>query len=120
MRDEKELGKALKEKRDTIEIEGDLVRKVFKIKITGKVAWGVCIAAITVAVTWMLTGGVAMPVSNIAALPVLAAPIGVLGTGTTVSAVAIAVAAGGVGALNLLRDYDIEKISDTKAILHKR
>lgn len=32
MRDEKELGKALKEKRDTIEIEGDLVRKVFNYK----------------------------------------------------------------------------------------
>ena len=31
---------------DTIEIEGDLVRRVIKIKATGKVAWGVCIGAL--------------------------------------------------------------------------
>lgn len=120
MRDEKELGKALKEKQDRIEIEGDLVNKVFKIKITGKVAWGVCIGAIAVAVGWCVTGGVVLPGSAVAALPVLAGPIAILGTGPAVSAVLIAAAAGGVGALNSLRDYDLERISNTKAILRRR
>lgn len=40
MTDEKELGKALKEEQDEIIIESDLVNKVFKIKATGKAAWG--------------------------------------------------------------------------------
>lgn len=35
---EKELGKALHDEEDSIEIEGDLSNKVIRIKATGKVA----------------------------------------------------------------------------------
>lgn len=38
-----ELGKAIKNNEDTIEIEGNLKNEVFRIKATGKVAWGVCL-----------------------------------------------------------------------------
>lgn len=124
MTDEKELGKALKEEQDEIIIESDLVNKVFKIKATGKAAWGVCIAALGVVVAAIIavptTGGTSTPVSGLVAAPALAGTTAVLGTGATVSAITIAAAAGGVGALNKLRDYDMEKISDTKAILRKK
>ena len=50
----------------------------------------------------------------------MAAPMTILGAGVATSAVAIAVAAGNVNVLNKLRDYDLEKISDTKVILHKK
>ncbi|WP_275897270.1 hypothetical protein [Helicobacter suis] len=36
---EEELARAIKEGRDTIEIEGDLATKTIRIKATGKVAW---------------------------------------------------------------------------------
>jgi len=124
MTNEKELGKALKEERDEIEIEGDLVKKVIKIRVTGKVAWGACFTALGVAVAAAIattaTGGTSAPISGLVAAPALAGTTAILGTGATVSAIAIAVAAGGVGALNKLREYDMEKISDTKVLLHKK
>ena len=46
VRTEKELAKAVESEADTIEIEGDLGNKTIRIKATGKVAWGVCIAAL--------------------------------------------------------------------------
>ena len=124
MKDEKELGKAIKEGQDTIVVEYDLAKKVLRIKATNKVAWGVCIAAICVAVGSVLTtvasGGIAAPVGAVVSMPAMAGAVAILGVGTAKTAVAIAVAAGSAGALNKLRDYDVEKISDTKIILHKR
>ena len=124
MINEKDLGKAIKEEKSTIEIEGDLARKVIKIKATGSVAWGVCIGALGVAIAAIIavptTAGTSAPVSSLVATPALAGVVTVLGTGVTVSAITIAVAAGGVGALNKLRDYDMDKISDTKIILRKK
>ena len=124
MTDEKELGKAIKEGRSEIVIDGDLVNHVYKIKFTGGAAWAICIGAIGVAVISILavpaTGGTSAPVSSLVAAPALAGTTAILGVGATGTAIGIAVAAGGVGALNKLRDYDIEKISDTKAILRKR
>ena len=120
MYDEKDLGKDLESGKNTIIIEGDLAKKVFKIKATEPVAWGICIAAIAIAVAMILAGTVTGGVSAVAAAPVMAAPMTILGAGVATSAVAIAVAAGNVNVLNKLRDYDLEKISDTKVILHKK
>ena len=46
--------------------------------------------------------------------------VAILGPGAATAAVSIAVAAGGIGVLNRLRDYRMEKISSEKVILHKR
>lgn len=126
MTDEKELGTALKDGQDRIEIEGDLAKKVFKIKATGKVAWGVCISALSIAVVTVAatiaTAGAAAPVAAgtyAVTAPVLIPAVSTLGLGTTVSAILIAVSAGGVGALNKLRGYKLQKISDTHVILTK-
>ncbi len=53
--DEKKLGTALKQSLDIIEIEGSLSTKVIKIMATGKIACGVEIGAIAVAVVAILT-----------------------------------------------------------------
>ena len=116
---EKELAAAIERGDGCIEIEISLGEKVIKIKTTGKVAWAIAIGAIAVAVVSILaapaTGGISSaPVAAFAPVAV-----GVLGLGTTTTAVAIAVAAGGVGALNKLRNYDVEKVGD-KVILRKK
>ena len=119
IRTEKELGEALKNDQNRIEIEGDLSRKVIKIKATGKVAWVIAAGAIAVAVAAVLatpaTGGASNALHFIAA-PAAAATLGI---SVTSSAIAIAVAAGGIGALNKLRRYSLEKNPDGSVTLKK-
>ena len=104
---EKELAQALKEEEDVLEIEGDLKKKVLKIKATGKIAWGIAIAAIATAVAATIvaipTGGT----SEVVSFMVAPAAVGILGVDVTMAAIYIAVAAGGVGVLNSLRKYEI-------------
>lgn len=110
------LGEALKNEQDTIEIEGDLKKKVLRIKATGNVAWVVAIGAISVAVILALgSGGVAAPVSGIVGF----GAVSVLGLSAATSAVTIAIAAGGVGALNTLRKYRIVSDSGDKLVLSR-
>lgn len=121
---EKELGEALKRGDDTIEIEGDLANKIIKIRATGKVAWVIAIAAIGVAfyaiVATAGTGGTAAPVTGISALIAAPAAVVVLGGAVTYTAIAIAVAAGGIGALTSLRDYKEISRSQNKLVLKKK
>jgi len=117
IRDEKELGKVLQDKQDIIEMGGDLARKVLRIKATGKVAWIVASGAIAVAVVLIVSsGGVAVPASGF----IGAAAVSILGLPAAISAVLIAVAAGGVGALNSLRSYEIIERSDKKLVLRSK
>lgn len=114
---EDDLGEALKKEQDTIEIEGDLIKKVLKIKATGSVAWAIAIGAIGVAVAVVIsTGGTGAPVSGFVGV----GAVTVLGWSTAVSAVSIAVAAGGVSALNKLRRYKVVEESGNKLILKRR
>lgn len=113
---EKELGEALKNNQDRIEIEGDLSRKVLKIKATGKVAWAVAIGAIGIAVVITVgSGGTAAPAAGVVGF----GAVSVLGVSAATSAVAIAIAAGGVGALNSLRQYKIVSKSGNKVVLSR-
>lgn len=124
VRNEKEPGQALKNNVELIEVEFDLKRKVLRIRSVGKVAWGICIASIAVAVTSLLatmaTGGTLVPASAFVATPALAGAVGILGGSTTVTAVGIAVAGGGVASLNKLRQYKVKKISKDKIQLIKK
>lgn len=123
VRTEKELGKAIKEEKDTIEIEGDLRRKVIIIKATGKVAWAVAIGAIGVAVTATFlilpTGGASAPATGVLLPAAVAFGGGIGGISVACAAVSIAVAAGGVGALNTLREYDLTE-KDGMVILKRK
>lgn len=114
---ENALGEALSSNQDTIEIEGNLKNKVLRIKATGRVAWVIAVGAIGIAVTILLTtGGTGAPVSGIVGI----GAVSVLGLPAAISAVSIAVAAGGVGALNSLRAYDIIDKNGGKLVLKKK
>lgn len=121
---EKELGKALHDGVDSIEIEGDLSNKVIKIKATNKVAWGVLIGfmaiAIPLAYATVVSAGTASIITVPALVGVMAPSIATLGVGATFSAVSIAAGASfaaggvskisaGVAGLRKLRQYKITK-----------
>lgn len=111
-----ELGKAIKNNEDTIIIGMELGDMVIKIMATGKVAWGVCAASLAVAIALCLATPavtvVAPPVGGGMALAggitVATAAVATIGPAVAITAIAIGVAAGGIGALNTLRDkYEI-------------
>lgn len=124
---EKELGEAIKNKEDTIYIEGDLKNKVIRIKATGKVAWGVCAASLTVAILSYMatvpTAAVNPPAAGAHAL-VGTISVGVSSTvlGTAaLAAVLIGAAAGGIGGLTSLRDrYKIAEKNDNYLVLKRK
>ena len=111
VQNEKELGQALKSNVALIEVEFDLKNQVLKIRSVGKV---------TSILATMTTGGTLAPVSAFVATPALAGTVGILGGSTTVAAVGIAVAGGGVASLNKLRQYKVKKISKDKIQLIKK
>jgi len=117
VRTEEELAEAIKNDEETIEIEGDFKNKVLKIKATGKAAWIIAIGAVGVAVAGIMlapaSGGTSTAVSALAA----PAAVGIWGTAATLSAISIAIAAGGVGVLNKLRKYNIIENTDEKLVL---
>lgn len=114
---EKELGEALKNRQDTLEIEGDLKTKVLRIKATGRVAWGLVFVLLAAAILIFLgTGGVALPASGV----IGGGAVAVLGLPAAWSAVAIGVAAGGAYALNDLRAYSIVHQDDQRIILKRK
>lgn len=120
IRDPKELGKALKEEKDTIEIEGDLKNKVIKIKGTGKIAWGIAIAAIAISVAAILASLPSGGTSNAVHFVTAPVAVGILGASATTAAISIAVAAGGIGALKKLRDYKITEQSANRLVLKRK
>lgn len=98
---------------------------MIRIKATGAVAWGVCVAALGTAITLGIVAvlkkethsGSMSFVSGIAAMAIV---IPILGPAAT-TAVAIGVAAGGVGALNTLRDrYKVIEKEDGHMILQRK
>ena len=116
LRTEEELAEAIENGEDTIEIEGDLKEKILKIKATGKVAWILAIGVIGVAVVIAITtGGAGAPASGIIGV----GAVSVLGLPAAISAVSIAVAAGGVGVLNKLRNYKVIENNEDILILRK-
>lgn len=68
VKNEKELGEALKNKEETIEITGDLAKKTIKIRATGRVAWVVAFGAIGIsayaAISTIPTGGTSAPIAG--------------------------------------------------------
>lgn len=119
VRNEKELASSLKNGDDTIIIEGDLCNKVIRIKATGTAAWIIAVGAIGVAVVAVMSAPATGGTSTIVSAFTGTAAAGILGTGTAVSAGLIAVAAGGVGVLNSLRDYKIAEKTPGRVVLKK-
>ena len=121
---EDELGKALKNGENRIEIEGNLATKVIRIKATGFVAWLVALGAIGVAVLAVFvtagTGGAGAPAGAVGLVAGTGPAITILGAGTAATAVAVAVATGGVGALRrLYSGYTIVEKGEKRVVLAK-
>lgn len=122
---EKDLGNAIKNGEQYIEVEGELGQKVFRIKAVGAVAWAVAIGGLTVAVAAIIAmipaGPLPAPAAIAGILPAAAVlgGTGVSGVTVAISAATIAVAGGGVGTLNKLRNYKMEKQGD-RVILKKK
>lgn len=120
----KELGEAIKNNEESIEIEGDLKKQVFRIKATGKVAWGVCASVLGVAIVFYLvtskkdaTGGAALFVSGMVTTTAAATILG----SAAVPAALIGIAAEGIGALNTLRDkYEIVEENEEHIKLQRK
>lgn len=126
---EKELQAAIKSEEPSIEIEGDLANKTFKIHATGNVAWLVAAGALVIAAgaafVTLGTGGTASPATAPVAGITAAGATAVLGVGATGSAISVIVASGGVAAgmatLKALRSkYKITDKSEGRLILKRR
>ena len=122
----KELSEAIIEETDMIEVEGDLSNKIVRIKVTGKVAWGVCAAALTAAIGFAIAAGAtaAVPPVGGAHLVGFTAAMGtsasILGS-AAVPALTIGICAGGIGALTALRNrYSIVKKAKGSIVLKKK
>lgn len=123
----KEFGKAMHNGEDEIFIEGKLKDAVITIKATGKGIWAVCFLALAAAVALYLTapeaaaatGGPGGAFNSIAGTA--AAGVAATALGTAVGpAISIAIAAGGAGILNTLRDKYIIVEKDDNHIKLKR
>ena len=127
----KELGQAIKEEKDTIIVEGDLTKKVVRIKATGKGAWGVAAAALGIGVFAIVhtphatvatapAGGVGGAISFTGGAVSTGAAGAILGP-AAITALTVAVAAGGIGALKTLREkYKIQSKEDKKLVLKRK
>lgn len=136
---ENELAKAIENKVNFIEIEGNLAQKTIKIKASGAVAWAVAVGALMVAFAVLLisinSGGISSKIPAIAenniSLPADAnASVGVekwdLSCLSTLEIWAIAIAllvaiiAAFTALFNKLKNYKIEKISNEHVKLYKK
>ncbi|WP_434624044.1 hypothetical protein [Azospirillum sp. B2RO_4] len=119
-----ELKDAINKGQDTISIEGDLAKKILKIKATGKVAWLVAIGAIGLSAYALISAPATAPVTggaNFAASAIGGgAAVSILGASTTAFAISLAVAAGGVGILKTLYSgYKVESNKNGVVVLKK-
>ncbi|WP_072896142.1 MULTISPECIES: hypothetical protein [Sphingobium] len=123
-----ELNDAMKRGESTIEIEGDLAKKIIRLKATGNVAWAIAIGAIAIATlaaivaipATVVTGGLAAPVEGVAVTAALAPAVATLGLDIALMALGLAVSAGGVGVLTRLRsNYKIVEQAPDHVVLAK-
>lgn len=96
---EEELAKAINDNKNYMEIEGDLANNIFKIKATGNVTWVIALGSIGLAAVAIIYHSKNNSSSHGSKLSFAA------GNGKEI--------------LEKLRDYRMEKISDTKLILKK-
>lgn len=132
--DDRDLGKAIRRNESRIEIEGDLAKKVLRIKSSGPIAWATLIACVALAIPLVIatvgTGGTISLATVPAISSLMAAPIATIGAGATISAINIAIggalavggiasAKAGIETLQLLKKYKVQK-KDTIVILIRK
>lgn len=120
---EKDLGKAIKEKKKIIEIRGVLKNRVYSIKSVEKSIQNECATQISMAVLFLQemtnADGITTPVSVLTGTPILEKIASILGISNAFSSIMIAMAGGGVGILNQLRSYQIDQMTEEKIVLRR-
>lgn len=119
---EKELADAVKSGASTIEIEGDLAKKVIKIRATGPVAWGLVAASLAGGYMFLkLTATVPVPQAKMAFAAASAgsgaAALTILGASASATAFALTRAYGSAEALKKIRAYKQLSYIDDKLVL---
>lgn len=119
VKDEEELGKALKNNEETIEMKGNLARRIFRIWNIDKLLWCLCLACLTVAVAALIAsptiGGIPAVAGGVSGTPAAA----ILGVPTAKSAVLTAVSGGSVRVLKQLRGYRMERFDESHIVLYR-
>lgn len=119
-----ELGKSVNNGEDEIIIEGDLGKKIIRIKATGKVAWAIAFGAIGVALVVAIGGAVAGPAApafEAIAITTAGGAVAVIGLPATVAALSMAFAVKNKKVLNSLRDdYIIASKTNNRVILRRK
>lgn len=119
---EKELADAVKSGASTIEIEGDLAKKVVKIRATGPVAWGLVAASLAGGYMFLkLTATVPVPQAKMAFAAASAgsgaAALTILGVSASTAAFALTRAYGSAEGLKKIRAYKQLSYIDGKLVL---
>jgi len=117
---ENELGRALRNEEDYIEIQGDFVSDIRKIKAINRVMWCLVLSVLALIIATLLLAPVTAGTAPIAASLVAGTPaIGILGLSGCVTAIRIAVAGGGIHILKRLRRYRSKPMGKNWIILFK-
>lgn len=119
---EKELADAVKSGASTIEIEGNLAKKVLIIRATGPVAWGLVAASLAGGYMFLrLTAVAPAPQAKMAFAAASAgsgaAALTILGASASAAAFALTRAYGSVEALKKIRAYKQLSYVDGKLVL---
>lgn len=123
-----ELGRAIESNQNEITVEGDLAKKIIRIKATGKVAWVIAGGAVAIGVIAIMNMPVAAstgPTGLIAESVVLGTTaigaVSILGVSATITAVSIGVGARNKKVLDKLRNnYTMTTVNDSKIILRHK
>ena len=114
---EEDLGTALDEDVDEIELRGELARKIKKICQMEQIVWSLCLLCLAVVVATLLispmSGGTSLALSLAAGTPAAVA----MGVPTAATAVLTAAAGGGIHVLKKLRKRTIKEISKDHIVL---
>lgn len=108
-----QLGEALKDDTEEIEIVGELKTDVIKIKDTSDMQWKVAIGAIVASAGLVITG-LGLPLAILSG----GAAVAIIGPAATGAAIKMGVAAGDPRAVQKLREYSME-VSDDSLLLKR-
>ena len=118
---EKELGEAIDNREETIEVKGRLVPRIKKIWFMDRMLWGLCLVCLAVAITALVampsTGGTSAALSLVAGTPAAC----FMGAPAAATAVLTAAAGSGIATLKELRyGYRLKCISSERVVLYRK
>lgn len=120
----KDLGSAIERGEEEIIIEGDLGKKIIRIKATGKVAFIIAIGAVACALVVAVSApatGPGAPAMGVIATTSASAAVGVWGLATTVAAISLCIGTGSTIVLKkLYKEYKITKKTSKSIMLVKK